>query len=169
MGEHRRPPSDLPLDNQARKALAALQRWQKRAADATETAEASRQDLLTIHRKTSERFARDIPFDALLLDVLDLIDIEDGDRWLWRGTRNNKGTPTLRVHTSRANNGNERTVVRYLAIAFGVISEDDWGVLYPVDGDKADVNPWHRRLRRSNLPIGNPGRYTFDPDEVLHG
>lgn len=155
-----REPAEIRLGNDARKALARLRRWEKRLATAQDEIDAAQADLATLHRKACERFDRDLPQDALLLDVLEMIDIEEGNRWLWRGTRNNKGLATVRHHPSKARSY-ELSVVRYLGIALGVINEDDEGTLHPVNGDVEDVNPWHRKLRRSEKPVGNPTRYTW--------
>lgn len=155
-----RDPADVRLGNEARKALARLHRWEKRLATAQDEVESAQSDLATLHRKACERFDRDLPQDALLLDVLESIEVEEGDRWLWRGVRNNKGLATLRHRPTRGA-GQELSVVRFLAITFGVIEETDNGQLYPVNGDTDDVNPFHREFRRSEKPFGNPNRYTW--------
>lgn len=163
----KRTPVDLRIGNRARRAHAAVTRWEQRAAEATEQADVARQELAVIHRTMCDRFGRAIPADAFLLDVLELIDITDGDRWEWRGGRNNKGLAVVRRIPGSPSAASETSVVRYLAIEFGVIDADDHGVLYPIDGDIEDVNPWHRKLRRSERPAGNPNRFKFQPLEAV--
>lgn len=145
----------------ARKALAEANRWQVRAEEAKAAAESAMRELADLHRKACERFGRDLPTDALLLDVLDLVKVVDGDRWLWKGNRNNKDLATIRARFGAGSHLSERSLVRYLAIELGVISEDDEGMLYPRDGDVDDVNPFHRVLRRTDAPMGNPNRFGF--------
>jgi hypothetical protein len=151
-----REAADERLTNQARKALAAFHRWAKRREAAAAQAAAAQEELAIIHRQTCERFGRDIPTDALLLDVLDSVAVEPGDRWIWHGLRNNYGLPTVKGDDRR-----EQSLVRFLALAFGIIGEDDYGTLYPENGDRDDVNPWHRTLRRAERPTGNPDRFGF--------
>lgn len=121
----------------------------------------ARDDLARMHEALEKRFNRVIPQDALLIDVLQLVDIQPDSRWIWTGIRNNAGLATIRVHNS------EQSLVRYLAIMFGILSEGENGMLFPKGvgrgklGDVDDVNPWHRELRASDGPIGNPHRYTF--------
>lgn len=139
-----------------------MQRQERHAAVALERAADAKADLLAIHQKTEERFGRDVPPDAFLLDVLDLIEVREGDRWIWRGRRNNLGLPSLRVERG------EKSLARFLAIQFGVITEEEFGVMYPNDGDADDVNPFHRTFRATGIPIGNVARYRFGDvlDEV---
>lgn len=155
MRQAQRVVGDDSLRNDARKALkrltgaaAALERVRSDYDEARELLE-------RLHRTLEERFGRSIPLNALLLDVLALVDVEEGDVWRWLGPRNNQGVPVIRVDRA------EKTLVRYLALAFGVIGEDDFGVLYPAAGDPDDVNPWHRTLRRTTRPVGNPHRWAF--------
>lgn len=159
-----RPPSELRLGSQARKALAELTRWQRRADEAAEHITGARDELTAMHRRACERFGRSLPPDALLLDVLELIEVEDGDVWRWKGRRNNKGLATVMIRRPARKGSYERSLVRYLALELGVIDEGEWGVLYPANGDADDVNPWHRTLRRAGEPVGNPTRYGFDLD-----
>ena len=106
------------------------------------------------------RFGRTLPTDALVLDVLLSVRVDPGDVWTWKGMVNNKGLPTFRIERSDENpNGGERSVVRLLAVAFGVIDPDDPVLLYPTTSPR-DVNPFHRKLRRGVKPTGNPRRYT---------
>jgi len=151
-----RPAPNSALGNQARKALAAALRWERKADEAAQQATLARDELTMLHRKTCEKFGRQVPTDALLLAVLENIDVEDGDRWIWQGARNNRDTPVV-----KPGNGREVSLVRYLAIEFGRISPDDFGSLYPDEGDVDDVNPWHRTLRRTEHPTGNPNRFGF--------
>ena len=151
-----RPTVEQRLGNSARMAAAEVERQEGRAEKALAEAAVARRRLDGIHREAVARFGRAIPFDPQLLDVLDSITVEAGDRWRWKGMRNNHGLPTVRRFGGETI---ERSLVRYLAIAFGVIGPDDHGSLYPAHGDADDVNPWHRRLRRADAPTGNPDRY----------
>lgn len=152
-----RPGEELRLSNEARKLKAEMDRAQQRAEKAQEEAAAARGELLQLHKHACEKFGREVPPDAMLLDVLASIVIEPGDVWRWLGTRNNKNLATIRM---RAHQNAEVSLVRYLAVEFGVISDDDYGILYPT-GDPDDVNPWHRTLRRTSYPVGNINRYAF--------
>ena len=154
------------IESHARSVWRRLDRAERQIARATEDAADARRELTLIHEKACERFGRQIPADALLLDVLDLVDVEEGDVWRWRGRRNNKDTPTVIVSEGRARG--EKSLVRYLAIELGVIAEDAYGTLYP-NGDQDDVNPWHRTLRRSDAPMGNPKRWLFDEGRTTGG
>lgn len=151
-----RPAPDQAFRSEARKLWSEMVRQRKRAEEATDRADSAAHELETMRAKAEKRFKRPVPGDALLLDVLDMIDVQKGDRWVWLGMRNNKALATIRLHAS------EQSVVRVLAIAFGVIEDDDFGVLYPRDGDTEDVNPWHRTLRESPRSIGNRKRFQFD-------
>lgn len=91
-----------------------------------------------------------LPNDPVLLDVLGMIEVRSGGYWHWKGLRNNKGLATVRF-TEDTNV--EKSVVRYLAVRFGLIEPDDNGLLYPTH-ETDDVNPWHRVLRPSAAPIG---------------
>lgn len=137
------------LNPRWRTTARAMQReWEK--AD-KHRAEAQRLDAeMTRHLNAeSTRFGMTVPADPFLLDVLAQIDVENpGEVWRWRGNSNNHGTMTVR--TSRQ----ERSVVRFLAEAFGVVGPDDEGLLYPL-GDRDDVNPWHREWRPgTGQPVG---------------
>lgn len=140
------------MQSENRKLLREYDRQQRRAEAAKEAADLAHTDLLAAHTLAEKRFGLVVPLDALLLDVLELVDVEPGEVWRWRGMRNNYGIPTVR------HDRDEKSLPRYLAIAFGVISEDEYGVLYPVD-DPEDMNPRHRTLRRTEKPIGNRRRY----------
>jgi len=153
----RRPPPDAHIGNEARMLHSRLQRAERRAAEAEQEALDLQLQLAQLHARLCERFGRDVPQNALLLDVLEQIEVEDGDVWRWRGRRNNHDLPTLRINRA------EKSVIRYLAIEFGVISEDDFGLLYPTGGDPEDINPWHRRMRASTRPIAGQ-RWDFDND-----
>lgn len=154
---HQRPAGELRLDNRARLAAAALKRYERKAAEATELAEVERAYLAGRHRDACERFDLDLPFDPLLLDVLDSIDVVAANRWIWRGSRNNNGLATLRYYDEAKHH--EHSLVRYLAIQLGVIEPDEHGTLYPVEGDTEDVNPFHRDLRASPRSVGNHVRF----------
>lgn len=107
--------------------------------------------------RESARFGRPVPSDPEVLDILAQIDIEPGDVWRWKGLFNNKALPTYKVRSTAGRS--ERSVVRMLSVAFGLIEPGDGGLLYPI-GDKDDVNPWHRRHRiGTNRQMGNPHRY----------
>ena len=148
------------LDNRARLLLAEKRRLEKRIAKDTEQLGAVTADLIEIHHSAQERFGVKVPLDALLLDVLGQIDVEDDSRWRWRGQRNNKRLGVVKTLNR------EMSVVRYLAIEFGVIGEDDQGLLYPAHGDADDINPWHRKFRRAEAPVGNPDRFRFSLEET---
>lgn len=145
----------LPLARKARSLLRAAERAEVRLAEAKVEAEDARGALNRMHTEANRRLGVDVPRDALLLDVLELVDVEDGNRWTWRGTTNNKQLATVKA------DGREMSLVRFLAIAFGIIDETWQGLLYPTDNDTEDVNPWHRQLRESDAPLGNPKRFTF--------
>lgn len=147
------------MPNEARMTLSRLTRAQERLQQAQQEVDAATERLTAIHAAACEKLGREVPTDALLLDVLALIDVEDGDTWVWNGMRNNKGLAVVRPRRS-----SEVSLVRYLAIEFGLITEDDYGVLYPMNGPD-DVNPWHRELRAAEKPVGNPNRFGFSlPD-----
>lgn len=148
-----RPPAEMWIGNSARMANSAAERHDRIAAENEAIAREARSDLARIHTDACERFDLDLPLDPFLLDVLELIDVAPANRWLWRGTRNNKGVPTIR------HQGHELSLTRYLAIQLGVISGNEFGTLYPVEGDTEDVNPFHRDLRRAPRPTGNPYRF----------
>ncbi len=148
-GNGTRPTAGETLPNRARLALRRAQRAERKMAEATADLELAQGDLAALMEETAARIGRPVPANALLLDVLSLVEVLDRNIWRWRGIRNNKNLPTLRVDMG------EKSVVRFLAIEFGVITEEDFGMLYPVDGDTDDVNPWHRVLRPSTRPIGN--------------
>lgn len=115
-----------------------------------------------IHSETEARFGRDVPQDALLLDVLACIEVEADDVWRWKGTRNNHGIPTVSMPLDSGRRWrSERSLARYLGLAFGVLKDDQFGTFYPANGDADDMNPWHRVLRESDLPVGNPDRYQW--------
>lgn len=157
-----RPPPEARMSNEARLLASRLRRAEQRRDAAEQDAELASAELTGLYVKARERFGRDIPADALLLDVLASIDIEQpGDIWRWNGTRNNKGLPTMKYVEGRRNH--EKSVIRYLAIAFGIISEEDDGLLYP-DEDPDDINPWHRTLRRASTPQGNRWRFQPKPE-----
>lgn len=150
------------MTNRARKLLAEVNRWEQRRAEADEALAAAQTELTTIWQKACDRFGRSVPTDAFFLDVLDSIDIEDGEVWRWRGMTNNKGLAVVRSRSGRKA-GSEESLVRFLAVAFGIIEPEEFGSLYPANGDPDDINPWHRTLRRSERPLGNPDRFAFSP------
>lgn len=155
-----RPPAERRMGHDARRLVADAERWEREAAHAAAQAAARRSELAEAHRQACERFGVDLPVDGLLLDVLALVDVEPGDRWVWKGMRNNHGVPTYRITSVKGEHGaQERSVARYLALALGVIGPDEHGTLHSTNGDTDDVNPWHRALRRSDSPVGNFDRY----------
>lgn len=144
------------MPNDARMALRRFLRAEAKEEEARQAKEEAQAVLDAIHIATEARFGRQVPRDALLLDVLGQVEVEEGDVWRWRGWTNNHGTATFRTPDGRG----ERTVVRYLAISFGVIAEGTFGMLFPANGDRDDLNPWHRKLRESADPIqGNRFRF----------
>lgn len=153
-----RPRAEAHMSNDARLLASRLHRAERRRDAAQEEIDLVLRDLSELHTATEERFGRPVAPDALLLDVLASVDIADGDVWLWKGMRNNHGLPTMKYVEGRRNH--EKSVIRYLAIQFGVITDEDEGTLYP-DDDPDDINPWHRTLRRSPEPLGN--RWRFQP------
>lgn len=171
MARSRPKPSRQKPMNKARRLAAAIERAEQLRVKADVTAEQMRSQadqieaealaqLEALRLAASKRFGRDIPSDAGLLDVLDAISIEPGDVWRWNGRRSNLGRPVLRG-MGAAGHDSETSVMRYLGIAFGVITKDQFGVLYPEHGDTEDVNPFHRVLRQTALPVGNIKRFGF--------
>lgn len=148
-----RPPAEQRIGNEARKAWAAIGRAEELAARAVNEAKVAEERFEMLLLAAEAKFNRPIPCDPVLLDVLAQIEVRGGDYWHWLGIRNNHGLATFRVHAEKRHNGTELSVVRYLAISFGIVSATDNGALYPLNG-RDDVNPWHRRLRRSVAPIG---------------
>lgn len=108
------------------------------------------------------RFGRPVPDDPDVLDILAQVEVTDGDVWRWQGMRNNKGLATVR-RLAGERRPVELSVVRVLAIAFGVISPDWPGMLYP-QGSPDDVNPFHRNLRGIDRRFG-----TFGPRKPGRG
>jgi hypothetical protein len=153
-----RPASEARLEGVARSLTSRLHAAERRRDIAQGIIDDALDELTRIHAAACKKFRRPVPPDALLLDILELVDVTDDDVWLWRGMRNNHGTPTVKFVESRRNH--ERSLARYLAIAFGVIAETDNGTLYP-NGDADDVNPWHRTLRATPESTGN--RFRFSP------
>lgn len=141
-----RTPGAHQVDS-ARQIAARAARAERKAAAASRQAQAAARDLAALHAATEARFGMSIPCDPFLLDVLAMIAVRPGGVWHWTGQRNNRGIATVRVGLG------ERSVVRYLALAFGVIGPDDNGVLYPTAG-RDDLNPWRRVLRVSARPVG---------------
>lgn len=151
-----RQPTEQALLSTNRKAWREYERQRLRAQDAQRIADEAKADLELAWKAACARFGRDVPRDALVLDVLELVEVVDGDRWLWHGIRNNKRLPVVRMGRS------EQSACRFFAIEFGVIDNEWSGTLYPVDGDVDDINPFHRSLRASERPTGNPNRYALD-------
>lgn len=161
-----RRPVEAPLDNSMRKLAREVERERAAAERHRRNAEAASAALYERWHREWKRFGRDdIPRDPFILDVLASVVVEPGDRWIWRGHTNNHGLPTVRcpyVPGSPGVVGSERSVVRVLAEAFGVVAPETNGVLYPLNG-RDDVNPFHRRLRLgSNTRMGNPHRHHQD-------
>lgn len=156
-----RPAVEQKLTSTCRKLVREIVRQEHKAALATRAAREARDDFAEIKAGLEARFGRELPDDGLLLDLLDLIEVADNDRWLWHGLRNNYGIGIVRDGRS------EQSLVRYLAIAFGVIEPEEFGMLFPREvgpgkkGDTLDVNPWHRVLRGTSTAMGNRGRFTL--------
>lgn len=112
-----------------------------------------------------DKFGCVIPEDPTgdLYDILDRVEPMPDGGWRWLGGLNNKGLPVLKRSAS-----SEVSVVRYLAVAFGVVDKDWEGILYPLrkgwyeEVGYVDVQPFRRRPRA--LPPGkrrgNPTRHT---------
>jgi hypothetical protein len=147
----------ITLPRRARALARERDRQSDKAIKAATAAHAAAQELTRLHSETCQRFGRDVPMDPELLDVLGQIDVVAGDRWLWLGSHNNHGVPVVRLRSP--GKYHESSAARYLALAFDVIQPGEHGVLYPRDGDRDDINPWHRRLRRTPTSLGNPHRY----------
>lgn len=111
--------------------------------------------------RESARLGVEVPRDAFLLDLLELVEVEQDGGWLWLGMTNNRQLPVARTRTT-TQNGGERSVTRLLAEAFGLVDPDWEGVLYPLNGTW-DVNPWHREQRAfpEGKARGNPNRYSW--------
>ncbi len=154
----RRRPVDRRIDDRCRFAARIAERADGAVAEAVAARDEARAVIDARWAEECDRFGRALPLDPFLLDRLALIDLEAGDVWRWRGVRNNKGLPTVRMSRPHAV---ELSAVRYLAVRLGVIGEEDYGILYPSNGDPEDVNPWHRTLRRSEHAVRGPG-YTAD-------
>jgi hypothetical protein len=150
-----RTPVETRFTGEARRRARAIERSERRIATLQRQVDADRTWIRNRIMQETSRFRRTIPADPYLLDLLGSIDVEHGDVWRWRGGTNNHGVPTVRRPRAGAS---ERTVVRVLAEAFGLFGADDHGVLYPT-GDRYDVNPFHRVLRRAERRLGNPHRY----------
>jgi hypothetical protein len=133
----------------ARKKARRLHKVESMIAELQSEYEELRADLLDWKWRESKRLGVDVPANALLLDILELIEITEDDKWLWLGVTNNKNLPTIRYRDGQK--AHERSVVRVLAEFFEIIDEDWEGTLYPTNGTD-DVNPWHRELRA--LPEG---------------
>lgn len=167
-----RDPGEIRLTNRARTLKAQLDRWEARREEAERARDSALADLTTLWEEACARFGLELPKDSLLLDVLESITIDDSNNvWRWRGLRNNKGLATLRVRglathfgpaTVNGHGNGEVSVTRWLAVVLGVIDASETGMLFPAEGyDTDDVNPWHKVLRASEKPIGNPSRFAF--------
>ena len=112
-------------------------------------------------RRHADRLMVIPPNNAIILDILELVEVVAPDYWLWHGMTNNKGLPTVRYRTD-GSAATERSVVRVLAEAFGVVDEDWEGILYPLNGTD-NVNPWQREKREypEGKYRGKHDRYNF--------
>lgn len=154
-----RPPTERPIDHQARKLQADIDRLDRSLRRLAERRRAALGALRKMRDDAEVRFGRPVPLDGMVLDILGQITVEEGDVWKWHGCRNNHNMPTFRTgRTPSAPNGGERSVVRILAVAFGVIKDDEAGILYPRKKGTDDVNPWHRTIGKGKGP-GNHKRY----------
>ena len=150
-----RAPAERAMTNEARMTLARLRRHEAAIKAHGEEADDAFKELDRLWLAAEVRFGIDVPRDAMLLDVLALIDVE-GDRWMWKGPRSHNGTPVVRLpRTERVDGGKvtaERTTARWLAIKFGLMSENETGMLFcGPTVDQADVNPWKRYLHGQRL------------------
>lgn len=122
------------MDATWRNMARTLERENRKADAARKRAQAADAALAAQLNRESMRFGRTIPADPFLLDILSQIDVV------------NPGEPRP--------GASERSTVRVLAEAFGVVSPEQNGVLYPL-GSRDDVNPFHRQHRPgSNAPMG---------------
>lgn len=158
---NQRTPSEQRLEMHHRvkvrrllKATAEIERLQAEVDDLTAELDAQAE-------RESKRLGVEVPPDAFVLDVLELVEVGADDEWTWLGQTNNKQLPTVRTRTGTPNGG-ERSVVRLLAEAFGLVDPDWEGILYPTTSP-LDVNPWHRERREypEGKCRGNPARYTW--------
>lgn len=144
-----RPRTPGPLPRDARRAMAEAERHLAKFHEAVGRYNA-------IGGQLVKRFDRPLPWDALLFDVLTMIDVEPGDVWRWRGSRNNKGIAVMREPRTRV----EISVVRFLALRFRIIGPNDFGALFPGPTGPGDVNPFHRTLRRAERQGGGNWKAT---------
>lgn len=160
-----RQPTEQSLQSEARKKARRLYKIENLLAELKFEQEELKDELVRWKWKESERLGVDVPADALILDILALIEVGPEDSWIWLGIRNNKNLPTVRYRDGVS--AHERSVVRVLAEAFGIVEPDWEGILYPTNGTD-DVNPWHREKRE--LPEGKfrgtpRGMYKFGESE----
>jgi hypothetical protein len=125
----------LPFE--ARRAARVIARAESEAKRAR-----ARIDSLRI--AASIRLGVEVPNDPVVIDVLEAVDVGPGDIWYWTGrVRSDHGYPVIRLGRL------ERSVVRLLAIGFGLVDEGA-PLLYPrnarrhLKGGADDMNPWHR-------------------------
>jgi hypothetical protein len=159
--------SEQRLKSDGRKLLRRRERCLDQIAALTAEYDDVNAELNAWLARESARFGIEVPPNVLLLDVLAIIEVQPSGAWLWRGTFNNQGTPTVRMREG-GRHGSERSVARFLAEAFGLIDPEWEGILYPTNGPE-DVNPWNRTLRAfpPGKVRGNPNRYGWNPTEAV--
>lgn len=153
--------SEVRLGMEARKKVRRIIKAEDAIAEATATLDELRRELDEQVAKESARFGLEVPHDALVLDVLELVEVGPDEEWTWLGGSNNHGTPYVRYREGAQMH--DRTVTRLLAEAFGLVESSWEGILYP-EGSAQDVNPFHRTLREfpDGRQRGNARRYWRD-------
>lgn len=161
MSERHRIQTEQPLEMENRRKARRL----AKVRDQIEALKLEEAELLKDLTKTMERHSTrllvPVPSNAIILDILELVEVVKPNYWLWHGMTNNKGLPTVRYRTD-GSAATERSVVRVLAEAFGVVDEDWEGILYPLNGTD-NVNPWQREKREypEGKYRGKHDRYKF--------
>lgn len=155
-----RTPCEQRLEAEWRTTYRRMERARVREDEARAEAQEALRVLKARVAGESERLGVAVPPDALLLDVLALVEVGQDEKWHWLGTTNNKQLPTVRYRNG--NTSGERSVTRFLAESFGVVDPEWEGILYPLCGPD-DVNPWHREPREypAGKVRGNSQRYQF--------
>lgn len=154
--------SEQRLRMDARKKLRTILRSEQKIAELTAEVEVLQAELDAQVEHESKRLGVEVPPDAVLLDVLKCVSVRDEDgAWLWHGSFNNKNLGIVRYRFG--GQFHDKSVVRFLAEAFGLVGSDWEGILYPTNGTD-DVNPWHREHRSypDGRSRGNARRYWRD-------
>lgn len=150
--------SERPLLMEARKKSRRLKTIQKELVKLQEERGRIERELDELVSYHSRRLGVHVPRNSYLLDMLWLVEKGEDGKWFWKGGTNNKNLAVVRVRDGD-HDGEERSVVRYLAEVFGVVDKDWQGILYPLNGTD-NINPWQRQKRE--FPSGqpnNPQRY----------